>query len=90
MNTAIETTAADGEAYESDGVWAVRILEECRDGMRDSQSLDVLSAVAILGVTAAVEIFTGEPFNSPQNAAKVSQLPLGRRLVRELNRAQRH
>jgi len=48
-----------------------------------------LSAVATLGLPAAVEFFTGEPLNSPKNAAKVRRLPLGRRLVRELDGAGR-
>jgi hypothetical protein len=89
MKTASATTSTNGKSSEIDQMWARRILTECREGKRDRGSEEVLSAVATLGLPAAVEFFTGEPLNSPKNAAKVRRLPLGRRLVRELDGAGR-
>lgn len=85
MKTANATTSTNGRSSKIDQMWARRILTECREGKRDRQSKEALSAVATLGVTAAVQFFTGEPLNAPKNAAAARRLPLGRRLVRELD-----
>lgn len=88
MKTVIASASAIGRNAKTDRTLAERILSECRAGKRDRQSKAVLSAVATLGVAKAVEIFTGEPLNSPTNAAKAKRVAYGRRLVRRLDAAQ--